>query len=349
MAEKDKEKKTTTKKSSSTAKKSTAAKKTTTKKTSTAKKSTTTTKTTATKKTTTKRKEPTKAELRAQEAKKKRTVKKTAAELAAEKEKAEKAKAAKKAKEELAAQEALRKIQEEAEKAKRKLSKIKTTDKDVKISTSKSRGIIEDENFSKVIVLDFDNKKLNKDLFASEKIYEQAIFDVIMAERASRRQGTHAVKNRSAVSGGGKKPWRQKGTGRARAGSIRSPLWVGGGVTFGPQPDQNYKRKVNKKVRLNAFISALTLLANNKAVIIDDFKLKKISTKEAVEKLSKLKLQDIQHILIVTNDEVVYKSVANLPNVICVRPNSVSIENLVWADALVLSNEGLKNFEVRIK
>lgn len=190
---------------------------------------------------------------------------------------------------------------------------------------------------------------LNPALFDSEKIYEQAIFDAIMSERASLRQGTHDVKSRAEVRGGGKKPWRQKGTGRARAGSTRSPIWVGGGRAFGPTPERNYTLKVNKKVRFAAFVSALTLLAKNNQVILDDMKLESISTKAAVAKLEELKIKDLKHILIVTTDETLYKSVANLKNVIAVKPNSVSIEKLVWADVLVLSEEGLKNFEGRLK
>lgn len=190
---------------------------------------------------------------------------------------------------------------------------------------------------------------LNPVLFDSEKIYEQAIFDTIMSERASLRQGTHDVKSRAEVRGGGKKPWRQKGTGRARAGSTRSPIWVGGGRAFGPTPERNYTLKVNKKVRFAAFVSALTLLARNNQVILDDMKLESISTKVAVAKLEELKIKDLKHILIVTTDETLYKSVANLKNVIAVKPNSVSIEKLVWADVLVLSEEGLKNFEGRLK
>ncbi len=130
---------------------------------------------------------------------------------------------------------------------------------------------------------------------------------------------------------------------------LESPIWVGGGRAFGPTPARNYKLKVNKKVRFNAFISALTLLAQSKAVVIDDFKLESISTKAAINKLNDLGIKNQKHILIATNDEVTYKSVANLQNVICVKPSSVSVENLIWADVLVLSTEGYENFEGRIK
>lgn len=293
-------------------------------------------------------KKATKAELKAQEAKEKRAIKKTAAKNAIEKEKIAKEEASAKDKAEKQAKEALKKIKSEVEKTARKSTKINTTSSKVKVNTSKARGV-QEESFSKVVVLDFDTKKLNKQLFASEKIYNQAIFDTIMYERASRRQGTHDTKTRAEVRGGGKKPWRQKGTGRARAGSNRSPIWVGGGTVFGPTPERNYSLKVNKKVRKAAFISALTLLAKSNAVIVDDMKLNKISTKDVLTKLTSLKINNLKHILIVTNDETVYKSVNNLQNVICVRPNSTSVENLIWADVLVLSNEALENFEGRVK
>ncbi|MBT1328722.1 50S ribosomal protein L4 [Mycoplasma bovis] len=231
--------------------------------------------------------------------------------------------------------------------AKKTTTKVAKEAKEVKEVAKKPA--ITAEKFEKPTKLEFDTSKLNPKLFASSKIYSQAIFDTIISDRASRRQGTHDVKSRAEVRGGGKKPWRQKWTGRARAGSTRSPIWVGGGRAFGPTPARNYKLKVNKKVRFNAFISALTLLAQSKAVVIDDFKLESISTKAAINKLNDLGIKNQKHILIATNDEVTYKSVANLQNVICVKPSSVSVENLIWADVLVLSTEGYENFEGRIK
>ncbi|MBT1385815.1 50S ribosomal protein L4 [Mycoplasma bovis] len=231
--------------------------------------------------------------------------------------------------------------------AKKTTTKVAKEAKEVKEVAKKPA--ITAEKFEKPTKLEFDTSKLNPKLFASSKIYSQAIFDTIISDRASRRQGTHDVKSRAEVRGGGKKPWRQKRTGRARAGSTRSPIWVGGGRAFGPTPARNYKLKVNKKVRFNAFISALTLLAQSKAVVIDDFKLESISTKAAINKLNDLGIKNQKHILIATIDEVTYKSVANLQNVICVKPSSVSVENLIWADVLVLSTEGYENFEGRIK
>ncbi|MCS4536897.1 50S ribosomal protein L4 [Mycoplasma sp. CSL7475-4] len=196
---------------------------------------------------------------------------------------------------------------------------------------------------------EFDNSKLPANVFSLEKIYEQAIFDTIMSERASKRQGTHSVKTRAEVRGGGKKPWRQKGTGRARAGSTRSPIWVGGGRAFGPRTERNYSLKVNKKVKKAAFFSALTLLAQDKAVLVDDFKLETISTKNAVAKLQSLNIANVKHVLVVSSDVNVYKSLSNVANVAVIKPASVTVEALIWADVLVLSNEGLQTFEGRAK
>ncbi|AKF41345.1 50S ribosomal protein L4 [Mycoplasmopsis canis PG 14] len=188
---------------------------------------------------------------------------------------------------------------------------------------------------------------LPKNLFGSEKIYTQAIFDSILSERASRRQGTHQVKNRAEVSGSGKKPWRQKGTGRARHSSMRSPIWVGGGRAFGPQSNKNYSLKVNKKVKYAAFVSALTLLANDKAVLVNDLSLSQIKTKDLVQKLVELKVNDLRHVLVVNENPIVFRSSQNLGNVNVVKANSVTVENLIGADVMIISNESLEILKER--
>ncbi|VEU70181.1 50S ribosomal protein L4 [Mycoplasmopsis glycophila] len=203
-------------------------------------------------------------------------------------------------------------------------------------------------NEKNVAKVEFD-AVLSSSIFASEKIYEQAIFDTILSERASRRQGTHQVKNRAEVSGSGKKPWRQKGTGRARHSSMRSPIWVGGGRAFGPQSERNYTLKVNKKVKYAAFTSALTMLAQDKAIAINDLSLDSISTKKLVEKLVELKVNDLKRVLIVTEDYNVFKSARNLPNVATSKANSLTVEELIGADVMIVSNESLKLIEGRAK
>lgn len=205
----------------------------------------------------------------------------------------------------------------------------------------------------KSIVKTSENKtKLPSALFNIKNVNTQAIFDTILYERASRRQGTHQVKSRADVSGTGKKPWRQKGTGRARAGSLRSPIFVGGGRAFGPQSNRNYNFKVNKKVRKLAFLSALTLLAKEKLVLIDDknsFKLKEIKTKALVDILKSKKIDNKKHILIVSNDINIFKSANNLENVAVVKLESLSVENLIWTDIFVLSSDDLKRLEGMVK
>ncbi|MGL4183934.1 MAG: 50S ribosomal protein L4 [Metamycoplasmataceae bacterium] len=193
----------------------------------------------------------------------------------------------------------------------------------------------------------FENKvQLPKELFGIEKINNQAIFDTILFERNSKRQGTHAVKTRATVSGTGKKPWKQKGTGRARAGTLRSPVFVGGGRAFGPQVERNYEIKVNKKVRKLAYLSALTMLANEKLILVtENFKMEKPKTKDLIQQLSTWKVDNKRHILLVSTDENVFKSAANLKNIYVVKPFSITVEDLLWTDALVMSEEILKIME----
>src|SRR5690625_2554616 len=132
---------------------------------------------------------------------------------------------------------------------------------------------------------------LNDAIFGIEP-NESVVYDAITMQRASLRQGTHAVKNRSAVRGGGRKPWRQKGTGRARQGSIRAPHWVGGGVVFGPTP-RSYSYRLPKKVRRLAIKSALsTKTQENNVIVVDDIQFEKPKTKEFVKMLEALEVDN---------------------------------------------------------
>ena len=137
-----------------------------------------------------------------------------------------------------------------------------------------------------------------KDLELNEAVFgiepnKQALFDMVLLQRASLRQGTHKVKNRTEVRGGGKKPWRQKGTGRARQGSIRAPQWRGGGVVFGPTP-RSYKFKLNRKVRRLALKSALsTKINDNEFMALEAIKFDAPKTKEMVKVLANL---DAKHV-----------------------------------------------------
>ena len=190
--------------------------------------------------------------------------------------------------------------------------------------------------------------KLPKSLFEVE-VNNQAIFDTVLMERASRRQGTHKVKSRAEVSGTGKKPWKQKGTGRARQGSLRSPQFVGGGRAFGPNVERNYNIKINKKVRKLAFLSALTLLAKEGSILINDsIKLTQPKTKELVKQLKELNLEGRKRIVVVSSDENVYKSANNIPNVAAIKLSSLTVEALLWTDALIMSSSDLKLLEERM-
>lgn len=191
--------------------------------------------------------------------------------------------------------------------------------------------------------------KLVKEIFEIESINNQAIFDTILSERGSRRQGTHAVKTRATVSGTGKKPWKQKGTGKARAGTLRSPVFVGGGRAFGPQIERNYNTKVNKKVRRLAYLSALTLLNKENLILVtDDIKITKPKTSDLLKQLEKLNVLERRNILLVTSDENIFKS-ANNTKIATIKVNSISVESLLWTDALIINTEDLKLLEGMMK
>lgn len=197
-------------------------------------------------------------------------------------------------------------------------------------------------------------KKVAKTVFPKDtfgiKVNTQAIFDVIMSERASRRQGTHKVKHRGEVRGGGKKPFAQKHTGRARAGSTRSPIWVGGGTVFGPNPERNYNLKVNKKVRKLALASALTLKAKENAIVVHAFSPKKVSTKGLLISIKNLELKDtFKKLLIITDNELVFKSGKNLQKVVVQKVTGVSVEQIVNADLIVINKQDLKTIEGMVK
>ncbi|WP_373598026.1 50S ribosomal protein L4 [Metamycoplasma equirhinis] len=242
------------------------------------------------------------------------------------------------------------------EKAKVIVSKIES----VKVENSKAIEFIENENLvDKAPVkktpisvkkteekhTKFSSDNLPKLVFGLEKIYSQSIFDAILSERGSKRLATHKTKTRGEVSGSGKKPWDQKHTGNARAGSLRSPIFVGGGKVFGPTVERNYNLKINKKARKNALFSVLSLLAKDNAVLVKEYNLEKISTRGLLIELSKDNIASLNNILIVSNNETVFLSARNLPNVSVTKVTSLSIESLLAADVLVLSAADVKYLE----
>lgn len=203
----------------------------------------------------------------------------------------------------------------------------------------------------KVQVLDIKGTKV-KDLVLNDQIWgiephEQSIYDTVVAQQAALRQGTRKVKTRAEVSGGGRKPWRQKGTGRARQGSIRSPQWRGGGVVFGPTPDINYKKSVNKKVRALAFKSVLSIKAKeNNLTILDKFDFTAPSTKQMVEVMKNLDLND-EKTLIITKEkeEVVIKSANNLEKVKTLNTRQLNVFDLLNANKLLITEEAIQAIE----
>ena len=185
---------------------------------------------------------------------------------------------------------------------------------------------------------------LNDAVFAIEP-NEHAVYDVILQQRASLRQGTHSVKNRSAVRGGGRKPWRQKGTGRARQGSIRSPQWVGGGQAFGPTP-RSFAYKLPRKVRRLALRSALSdKVANENLVVVEELAFDTPKTKEFQNVLTNLDVDTKVLVVIDKDNENAVRSARNLANVTIVDENNVNVFDLVNNEKVVMTQSALSNVE----
>lgn len=188
------------------------------------------------------------------------------------------------------------------------------------------------------------NLTLSDAVFAVEN-NEQVIYDVVKQQRAAMRQGTSKVKNRSAVKGGGKKPYRQKGTGHARQGTIRAPHYVGGGVVFGPTP-RDYDYKVNRKVRRLALKIVLSdKVRQNNLVAVDALVLPSLKTKEMVTVLNNLKTEGKVIVIMDEVDSLVFASARNLPNVSVVAYNHVSVYDLLNTNQVVATEAALKKIE----
>lgn len=186
--------------------------------------------------------------------------------------------------------------------------------------------------------------ELNASVFGIEP-NESVVFDAILMQRASLRQGTHKVKTRSEVRGGGRKPWRQKGTGRARQGSIRSPQWRGGGIVFGPTP-RSYSYKLPKKVRRLAIKSALSSkVIDNNIIVLEDLTLDAVKTKEFAGILKGLSVE--KKALIVTADanETVALSARNIPGVTVVEANGINVLDVVNHDKLLITKAAVEKVE----
>lgn len=185
-----------------------------------------------------------------------------------------------------------------------------------------------------------DTLELPEAIFGAE-VRAHVLHDVVRMQRANRRQGTADTKGRSDVAGGGKKPWRQKGTGRARAGTIRSPLWRHGGTVFGPHP-RDYGFQVPKAVRRQALCGALTVKAQTGAVrLLESLSLEKPSTKAMRGLLTTLGVRGKSLLVLPERDEIVEKSVRNLPDARVLTVRGLNVYDILKADTLILTPEGI--------
>ncbi len=185
-----------------------------------------------------------------------------------------------------------------------------------------------------------DTLELPEAIFGAE-VRAHVLHDVVRMQRANRRQGTADTKGRSDVAGGGKKPWRQKGTGRARAGTIRSPLWRHGGTVFGPHP-RDYGFQVPKAVRRQALCGALTVKAQTGAVrLLESLSLEKPSTKAMRGLLTTLGVRGKSLLVLPERDEIVEKSVRNLPDARVLTVRGLNVYDILKADTLILTPEGV--------
>lgn len=189
---------------------------------------------------------------------------------------------------------------------------------------------------------------LNASVFAVEP-HTQALFNAVQVEQSNSRQGTAKTKVRHEVSGGGKKPWRQKGTGRARAGTTRSPIWVGGGTVFGPDGNQSWKLSQNKKEYALAKKSALSLKAKEGLVVVDAIAFEGKKTKDCVKFLAAVKAQNKVLMVVESIDENTFASVRNLSWVKLVSRDNVSVVDVLNADFLVVSLDAIKKIEEELK
>lgn len=177
------------------------------------------------------------------------------------------------------------------------------------------------------------------------EVNNSAMFDAVNVYRSNMRQATSKTKKRDEVSGGGKKPWRQKGTGRARAGSSRSPIWVGGGIVFGPTGDQNYALQQNKKEHRLALKSALTLKVKDGLKVVDNLELKEIKTKSFVEIVKALKAEGRILVVLTDVEENLALSARNLTNVTITVPTNVSVYDLLNNQSVIMSKAAVKALE----
>ncbi len=185
---------------------------------------------------------------------------------------------------------------------------------------------------------------LRDDIFGIEP-HVPVMHQALVRQLANARLGTHSTKTRGEVSGGGRKPWPQKGTGRARQGSIRAPQWVGGGTVFGPKP-RSYYQKMPKKMRRLAYKSALSVKAREERIIVlEELAFEEPKTKRMLELLSKLPVDGSVLILLPAKDEVIEKSARNIPNVKTILANYLNVKDLLGYDYLLMPKKSVEVIE----
>ncbi|HIJ59053.1 MAG TPA: 50S ribosomal protein L4 [Nitrospirae bacterium] len=186
---------------------------------------------------------------------------------------------------------------------------------------------------------------LSKEIFANE-VDESVVHSSVLNYLANQRQGTHATKTRAYVSGGGKKPWKQKHTGRARHGSNRSPIWRGGGITFGPQP-RDYTTKLTKRVKKQALMKALSMKLNDSEIrVVDSINIEKPSTKEVVRILKSIGLED-KKVLFITSEinKNLILSARNIPTADVTNINELNVYQIATHDYLIFTEDAIKQIQ----
>ena len=185
--------------------------------------------------------------------------------------------------------------------------------------------------------------ELNDAVFGVE-VNEHLVHAVVVSQLANKRQGTQKAKTRSEVSGGGRKPWRQKGTGHARQGSTRAPQWTGGGVVFAPTP-RDYTIKLNKKERRLALKSVLTAkVQENKFIVLDELKLDEIKTKKFQAVLDNLKVNKAM-VVLNENDKNVVMSAKNIPNVITAQTNTINVYDILKYNTMIVTKAAVETIQ----
>lgn len=179
------------------------------------------------------------------------------------------------------------------------------------------------------------------------KMNSNLVHQIVLSQQSNRRQKIAKVKGRGEVRGGGKKPWRQKGTGRARHGSIRSPLWKGGGVTFGPTAEKNYKKKIPAKMRRKALFMLLSAkLKENFLLVVDNFDFDKPKTKEMAVVLQKLFLSDGSGLIVLPNlNNNLILSIRNIPRIASIQAKDLNVLDMVQYKYIVILKEAIKVIE----